>query len=138
MIVEVMDPKTAAGLGALELAYIGDCVFELYVRTDMLTGSGKKVKELHPAVVKRVCAAGQAELSRRLQPILTEEEQAVFLRGRNHRHARIPKGSSPAEYALATGFESLMGFLYLCGRQDRILELLRYCEKSTLPEEQRA
>lgn len=118
-----LDRRAAAQLGALELAYVGDCVFELTVRTRLLRETGKKVKELHGQVVAHVCAAGQAALARRIYDRLTDEERAVFLRGRNHRHARIPKGSSPSEYALATAFEALLGFLYLCGETQRINEL---------------
>lgn len=119
-----MERHAAAQLGALELAYIGDCVFELLVRTRLLRTTGKKVRELHGAVVTYVRAAGQAALAQRLSEQLTEEERAVFLRGRNHRHARIPKGSSPAEYALATALESLLGYLYLCGDTERIEALV--------------
>ena len=115
--------RDAAALGALELAYIGDCVFELIVRTRLLRESGKRVGELHGQVVASVCAAGQAALARRIYDFLTEEEKAVFQRGRNHRHPRIPKGSSPGEYALATALEALLGYLYLCGEMPRIYEL---------------
>ena len=118
-----MTKQEAAMLGALELAYVGDCVFELIVRTHLLRTSGRKVKELHGLVVKHVCAAGQAALAGRILALLTEDELAVFKRGRNHRHPRIPKGSSPAEYGLATAFEALMGYLYLCGETDSIREL---------------
>lgn len=118
-----LDRRTAAQLGALELAYVGDCVFELTVRTRLLRETGKKVRELHEQVVEHVCAAGQAALARRIYDRLTDEERAVFLRGRNHRHARIPKGSSPSEYALATALEALLGYLYLCGDTQRIGEL---------------
>lgn len=120
------DRHAAAQTGALELAYIGDCVFELIVRTRLLQETGKKVKELHGAVVSYVCAAGQAALAQRIFDRLTEEERAVFLRGRNHRHIRIPKGSSPAEYAQATALEALLGYLYLCGDIDRIRALTAY------------
>lgn len=119
-----MERHEAAQIGALELAYIGDCVFELLVRTRLLQTTGKKVKELHGAVVTCVRAAGQAALAQRLSEQLTEEERAVFLRGRNHHHTRIPKGSSPAEYAQATALESLLGYLYLCGDTARIEELV--------------
>ena len=86
--------RNAAALGALELAYIGDCVFELIVRTRLLRESGKRVGELHGQVVASVCAAGQAALARRIYDFLTEEEKAVFQRGRNHRGFR--KGAVPA------------------------------------------
>ena len=123
-LTKKMEPKDAAMLGALELAYVGDCIFELLVRTHLLQESGCKVKELHSMVVKHVCAAGQAALAHKILPLLTEQELSVFKRGRNHRHPRIPKGSSPAEYGLATAFESLMGYLYLCGQTERLEELV--------------
>ena len=123
LLTTQMTKQDAAMLGALELAYVGDCVFELIIRTHLLRTSGRKVKELHGLVVKHVCAAGQAALANRILDQLTDDELAVFKRGRNHRHPRIPKGSSPAEYGLATAFEALMGYLYLCGETERILAL---------------
>ena len=118
-----MSPLEAAQLGALELAYVGDCVFELIVRTRLLADSGRKVKDLHGLVVKHVCAAGQAALANKILDRLTEEELAVFKRGRNHRLPRVPKGSNPAEYGVSTAFEALIGYLYLCGETERIREL---------------
>ena len=121
-----MTPLEAAQLGALELAYVGDCVFELIVRTRLLADSGRKVKELHGLVVKHVCAAGQAALAQKILERLTEEELAVFKRGRNHRLPRVPKGSNPAEYGMSTAFETLIGYLYLIGETDRIRELTEF------------
>ncbi len=120
-----MSPRDAALLGALELAYIGDCVFELTVRTHVLSVYAGTMQELHGKTVKQVCAAGQAALAAKIEPLLTPEEHAVFRRGRNVRHRRIPKGSSPAEYAGATAFEALLGYLYLSGQTDRISALLK-------------
>lgn len=107
-------------VSALGLAHIGDAVFELLVRTELCTGGLSKNGNLHRETVARVCAPAQAAFVDRLLPMLTEEEHAVYRRGRNaHVHA-IPKNASASEYSKATGLEALFGALYLLGRQERI------------------
>lgn len=107
----------------LTLAFLGDAVYSLMVR-DMLTKQANKpTGKLHKESIKLVNAAFQAEMIRELLPHLTEDETAVFKRGRNAHSAHSPKNQSEADYRYATGFEALFGYLYLCGQTDRLKEL---------------
>ena len=84
----------------------------------------KQLSALTLAYLRLVCAKGQAEAFYRLQPILTEEEQAAFRRGRNAHSATVPKNADVRDYRVATGLESLLGYLYCLGRDERIGELM--------------
>ncbi len=107
----------------LTLAFLGDAVYSLMVR-DMLTKQANKpTGKLHKESVKLVNAAFQAEMIRTLLPQLTEDEAAVFKRGRNAHSAHSPKNQSEADYRYATGFEALFGYLYLSGQTQRLKEL---------------
>lgn len=118
-----MTEKQINAMSALALAHIGDAVFELLVRTKLCLSGGTTNGSLHQKTIAQVCAGAQAKLAERLQPLLTEQENAWYHRGRNaHPHA-IPKSATPAQYAKATGVEALFGALYLHGEQERILQL---------------
>lgn len=118
-----MTEKQINAMSALALAHIGDAVFELLVRTKLCLSGGTTNSRLHQETVAQVCASAQAKLAERLQPLLTDQENAWYHRGRNaHPHA-VPKNASPSQYAKATGVETLFGALYLRGGQERILEL---------------
>ena len=106
-------------LSPLTLAYIGDAVFELMVRDHIVKKGNAPVNKLHHLTVQRVCAAAQQQASELLMPILTEEETAIFRRGRNA-HSHPPKNADPAAYRSATGFEALFGYLYLSGEHERL------------------
>ena len=107
----------------LTLAFLGDAVYSLMVR-DMLTKQANKpTGKLHKESIKLVNAAFQAEMIRTLLPHLTEDEAAVFKRGRNAHSAHSPKNQSEADYRYATGFEALFGYLYLSGQTQRLKEL---------------
>lgn len=107
----------------LTLAFLGDAVYSLMVR-DMLTKQANKpTGKLHKESVKLVNAAFQAEMIRTLLPHLTDDETAVFKRGRNAHSAHSPKNQSEADYRYATGFEALFGYLYLSGQTQRLKEL---------------
>lgn len=118
-----MDESAIRAISAAGLAHVGDAVLELMVRT-WLCQHGKATNSgLHRATVQYVNATAQAAAMERLLPCLTDEEQALYRRGRNaHTHA-APKGATPGQYARATGMETLFGGLYLAGRRDRINEL---------------
>ena len=103
-----------------ELAFVGDAVYSLLVRRELVTGEPMRISELHPASVKIVCAEAQAAAAELIAPELTEEENAIYTKGRNMKHGSYPKHSSHGDYARATGLECLFGWLYLCGRQERI------------------
>lgn len=113
-------------LGTLELAYIGDSVFDVYVR-GRLTLKGIRAGDMHHRAVASVNAHAQAETLETLLPLLTPEEEAVVRRGRNtHVHHAAPKGVSHQEYANATALEALIGYLFLTGQAERLNELLSH------------
>ena len=113
---------------ALTLAYIGDCIYELYVRLYLIKDLDYPVKVLHKTATKYVKASSQAEYFRIIEGILTEEEMAVFKRGRNA-NSRPPKNADLFDYKNATGVEALIGYTYLKGDEDRLLELLSYLKE---------
>ena len=109
-------------LSPLALAFVGDGVYSLMVRERLLSQANRPVNDLHKMAVAAVRAEAQSAAMERLLPLLTEEEEAVFKRGRNAHTAR-----SGADYHRATGLESLFGYLYLAGRIDRVRELFERC-----------
>lgn len=112
-----------SGLSPLPLAFIGDTVFDLLVREYLVGKANRPVSQLHALASKMVCAPAQAKAYDLVRDILTEEEQAVFRRGRNAHTGGVPKNASSAQYHVATGLEALFGWLYLNGKKDRINEL---------------
>ena len=104
------------------LAYIGDAVYELMVRTKILESGNAPVQKLHQMTVHHVCASAQAEGYHQIETLLTEEESAIFRRGRNT-HNNIPKNADPATYRAATGLEALFGYLYVKGDTLRLEQL---------------
>jgi len=116
--------------GSLELAYLGDAVYELRVRR-MLTARGhSKAGLLHKDALRYVSAHGQSTAAAALEPVLDEEELAVFHRGRNAHPKSVSRHNDPGEYSLATGLEALFGYLEMAGRQDRIDTLFSQCVKA--------
>lgn len=110
---------------SLALAFIGDCIYDLIIRTLVLGWHNTAPGRLHAEKSLLVRAQAQAEMSRVLQEELTEEEAAVYRRGRNARSGSVAKNASVADYRKATGLEALYGYLYLTGQTDRLLELIR-------------
>ena len=110
-------------LSSLGLAYIGDCVYELLVRTHVLRSGRHTNRNLHAAAVELTCAPAQARAAARLLPLLTEEEQAIYRRGRNTHVNSVPKNAEIADYHAATGLECLFGWLWLRGQHGRANEL---------------
>lgn len=108
-------------ISAANLAYLGDCVYELFVREYLVRNGVRR-----PSVesLKYVTAHIQSGLAEKIVPILTEEEESEYKRGRNIGHSNTPKSSTVLEYRRATGLEALFGWLYLMGRHERIRELL--------------
>jgi len=109
--------------GSLELAYLGDTVYDLYVRSHLVEQGGR-VGKMHRQAIRLVCAHAQAEALTRIQDDLTEEEANVVRRARNV-HQSPPKNADPADYQKATGLEALIGYLYASGCEERLGELLR-------------
>lgn len=109
----------------LVLAYVGDAVYELVVRTLAVQAGNRSVGDLHRETVRRVKAPAQAAMLEAVRELLTQEEQEVCRRGRNAKPYSVPKGATPGEYHKATAFEALLGYLYLTERTERLLELVR-------------
>ena len=110
----------------LTLAFIGDGIYDLVIRTMVVAKGNIPAKDLHRHTSHLVKAATQSAMVERIQPLLTEEEEGVYRRGRNAKTATMAKNASMSDYRRATGFEALMGYLYLSNRFDRILELVKY------------
>ena len=115
--------RQVGAVSNLGLAHIGDGVFELLCRSYLCTQGNKTVLKLHRDTVELVRAPAQAKFAQALLPLLTQQEQDYFRRGKNaHTHAH-PKGATAKEYALATGLEALFGALYLLGQTERLNNL---------------
>ncbi|HIY33687.1 MAG TPA: ribonuclease III [Candidatus Eubacterium faecigallinarum] len=110
-------------LSPLNLAFVGDCVYEMLVRETLVCSANRPVNDLHRESVKYVSAKAQTEAYAKIKDILTPDETAVFKRGRNAKVGHSPKSATEGEYHCATGVEALFGYLYLSGNIDRIREL---------------
>ena len=111
-------------MSPLTWAYVGDCVYELYIRTKLVDTTKLKPHELHIKSVKYVKAKAQAETLKKLETILTEEEKEIVRRGRNTQTHHIAKNASMQDYMYATAFEALIGYLYLTKQDDRLFEMM--------------
>lgn len=107
-------------MSSLALAHVGDAVYELLVRAYVCRQGEVTSNAMHRATVSYVSAGAQAHAMNVIEPLLTDEEQTVYKRGRNAHVNSVPHGSTIGEYHAATGLETLFGWLYLCGRRDRI------------------
>ena len=112
-----------AELSTPSLAYLGDCVMELCVRTRLLQRGFSTSRDLNAEALHYVRAGAQADAVERILPVLNEQEAAVYRRGRNIGHTNGPKSATVAQYRMATGLEVLFGYLYVTGQQARIDEL---------------
>ncbi len=110
-------------ISSIGLAHMGDAVFELLVRAWLCAHGGATGRGMHRSAVRLVCAESQAEKAERIKPLLTEEEKAVFRRGRNAQVHTVPHHASRAQYGEATALEALLGWLYLQGKLERINQL---------------
>lgn len=109
----------------LTLAYIGDGIYELIIRTILVEKGNTQVNKLHQRASRLVKASAQTQMIQTLTPHLTEEELSVFRRGRNAKSFTMAKNATMSDYRRATGFEALMGYLYLTEQWERMLELIR-------------
>ena len=107
-------------ISVLGLAHVGDGVYELLVRTRLCTHGGQTSQGMHKKAVALVCASAQAAAFKKISSMLTEEESAVFRRGRNAKVNSVPKNAVMADYHAATGLEALFGWLWLRGSTERI------------------
>ncbi len=109
----------------LALAYIGDAIYDLVIRTIVVERGNTSANNLHKKAVRYVNAVKQAQMIEALQEELSEEERTVYKRGRNAKSYTTAKNASVIDYRKATGFEALCGYLYLTGKQERMLVLIR-------------
>lgn len=110
-------------LSPLNLAFIGDCIYEILVRETLVTDANRPVNDLHKESVKFVSAKAQTAAYGKIKDELTEDEMAAFKRGRNAKVGHSPKSATDGEYHCATGLEALFGYLYLKNDTERIKEL---------------
>ncbi len=132
-----MTPETVKQMSAVSLAFIGDAVYDFYIRNTLISSYPRaKINKLNEMKVKCVNAAAQAQIAHALIPQLTEVEQMVLKRGRNAKTTTMAKNASVVDYKYATGFEALIGYLHLVGQTDRLAEILtlsfEWCEKNQL------
>ncbi|MDY3972237.1 MAG: ribonuclease III domain-containing protein [Clostridia bacterium] len=125
--------KKPSQFSPLALAYIGDGVYELFVRTKVIEEhENMPANKLHKKTVQYVKAHAQANSIDAMLPHLTEDETAVYKRGRNAKSNTTPKNADMADYRKATGFEALIGFLYLSGENERLHELMNIAYENAL------
>lgn len=118
-------PIDVMNLQPLVLAYIGDAVYEAYIRTMLVVNNRTNVNMLHKMSVKYVKAQAQSDIVRKIADRLTPDEQDVLRRGRNAKSATVPKHAEIADYRYSTGYEALIGYLYLSNNTERLMEILR-------------
>lgn len=109
----------------LTLAYIGDSIYDLIIKSLVINEGNKQVQKLHQETSSLVQASAQSKMMRTLQELLTEEEHAVYKRGRNAKSVSPAKNQSITDYRRATGFEALMGYLYLKKDMKRLIDLVK-------------
>ena len=123
-ILEKIDSREAGLKNPIVLAYVGDTVYDLYVRTALIKRTQLHVNELNRRAAGVVNAHAQALAAERLTEIFTEQEAEVFRRGRNAKVGSVPKNMEVADYHKATGLEAVMGYLFLTGQQERTDKLM--------------
>ena len=121
---ENMTIEQAKMLSPLSLAFVGDAVYTLFARSKVIQHSDAKNGALHTEATKLVKASGQAEIADAILGLLNEEEMGVFKRARNSKTNSVAKNASIGDYKKATGFEALVGFLYLTGQDERLKFLI--------------
>ena len=109
----------------LVLAYMGDCVYDLIIKSMVVSRGNKQVHRLHEETSSYVQASAQSRMMRAMQPHLTEEEHAIYRRGRNTRSVSAAKNQTITDYRRATGFEALVGYLFLKKRYARLMQLVK-------------
>ena len=123
---QILEEDKVKNLSSIVLAFIGDAVYSLFVREKLVSESDAKTGELNKLSSQIVCAKAQAKKIDEIMPLLTDEEKDVFRRARNAKKGAKAKNASVVEYNKSTGFEAVIGFLYLTGKYERIDKLLKY------------
>lgn len=119
-------------MSPLVWAYVGDSVYELFIRSKLVENTKLKPHNLHIEAIKHVKAKAQANILEKIRNILTEKEKEIVRRTRNTENHHVPKNAKPSDYMYATAFEGLIGYLYLTGQKDRLEQLLNECIKDNL------
>ena len=114
-------------MSPLTWAYVGDAVYELYIRNYLVNTTNLKPHKLHIESIKYVKAKSQAEILEKLNNYLTEEEKEIVRRGRNTKNHHLPKNADVNDYMYSTAFEALIGYLYLTKNNERLNEILKKC-----------
>ncbi len=119
------------GISTLALAHVGDAVYDLMLRTQLCLNGAPTAAKLHRETTRLVCAAAQAQAAQLVLPLLTDEERALYLRGRNAKSHKPPKYADHEAYAAATALETLFGYLYLTGEHARLEQLMSIILEAT-------
>ena len=120
-----LEKDEARQLNPLALAFLGDAVYELSVRGNLIVKNNQlSAHKLHVKAISYVKAHAQSEAMKSIMEMLTEDELAIYKRGRNTKSATVPKNADVQEYRTATGFEALVGYLYITDQEQRLKELL--------------
>lgn len=126
MLFQEYTKQEARQFNPLQLALIGDAVYEVYVRSYVFNGNkGLSAHKIHVEAINYVKAKGQSDIMLIIQDDLTEDELYIYKRGRNTKSATVPKNANVRDYRAATGFEALIGYLYLTNQQERLIELIK-------------
>lgn len=126
----VLTEAEAKQLNPVVLAFVGDAVYSLYVRQRLVVSGGGRAADFQRASSKIVSAEGQSEFLNVIEPLFTETETEIYKRGRNAKKATKSKNASAAAYNRSTGFEAVLGYLYLTGQSARVDELLSHADDS--------
>ena len=129
LIERAKSPEEINMLSPLTWAYVGDCIYELYIRTDLVNKTKLKPHKLHIETIKYVKAKAQADILKRIEENLTEKELEIVRRGRNTENHHLPKNADPADYMYSTAFEGLIGYLYLTKQDERLKEIFKMCKE---------
>ena len=125
IFIPIKDEQEVKLMNPLVWAYVGDCIYELYIRTFLINTTKMKVHELHVKASTYVKASSQAKILKNVENELTEEEKDIVRRARNTQNHHLPKNANPADYMYATAFEGLIGYLYLTKNFKRLKEILQ-------------
>ncbi len=123
--LEPMSGEDLKRLSPLKLAYLGDAIFGSYIRTYLMITMATKVNDLHRRTTDFVKASAQAQIFQHVEPLLTEAERSIMMRGRNQKTKTVAKNAAIGDYRQATGFEALIGYLALNHQQDRLHEIIK-------------
>ena len=129
LIERAKSPEEINMLSPLTWAYVGDCIYELYIRTNLVNKTKLKPHKLHIETIKYVKAKAQADILKRIEKNLTEKELEIVRRGRNAENHHLPKNADPADYMYSTAFEGLIGYLYLTKQDERLKEIFKMCKE---------